>query len=366
MTTKKHYTITKTEKLPHSEIKLEGSIDAAYIESFKKKAFEGIQKDVKLDGFRPGHVPEKLLKEKLGEMTVLEEAAIMALESLYGEIVIGEKISTFGQPQVSITKLAPGNPVEFRITVVVMPVITIPDYKKIGKEVSGGDETVVVEEKEINEAIDRLRHNVLHEEEHSHANDDHKAIAADGTPEPHDHKDEDLPVVDESFIKKFGEFKDVEDFRTKVREGITHEKGVRVREKKRLEVMEKILEKSEVDLPQSLVQSEAERMIIQMKGNISQMGLSFGDYLKHINKTEEQMREDFRPDAEKRAKVQLILNKIAAEEKITADEKMIEEETQKIISEIKEADPIRARLYVESMLIQEKVWQLLEGLPKEK
>jgi FKBP-type peptidyl-prolyl cis-trans isomerase (trigger factor) len=98
-----------------------------------------------------------------------------------------------------------------------------------------------------------------------------------------------------------------------------------------------------------------------MESDITQMGLKFEDYLKHLNKTTEDLRKDFRVDAEKKAKLALILNEIAKEEKIIADPQLVAKEVAMILEQYKEADPERAQMHAEDVLTNEKIFQFLEN-----
>jgi FKBP-type peptidyl-prolyl cis-trans isomerase (trigger factor) len=93
---------------------------------------------------------------------------------------------------------------------------------------------------------------------------------------------------------------------------------------------------------------------------LASLGLAFELYLAHAGKTEEGILEEMRPEAEKRSKIQLILNKIAEQEQITASEDEVEEQAQKIFEHYKDADPGRVRIYVENLLTNEKVFAYLE------
>jgi trigger factor len=88
--------------------------------------------------------------------------------------------------------------------------------------------------------------------------------------------------------------------------------------------------------------------------------LKLEDYLKHIKKTIEDLKKEWIPDAEKRAKLQIILQKISIEEKLEADKEEVEKETAKLIEYYKGSDPERTRAYVEMQLVNEKVWKFLE------
>jgi FKBP-type peptidyl-prolyl cis-trans isomerase (trigger factor) len=100
-------------------------------------------------------------------------------------------------------------------------------------------------------------------------------------------------------------------------------------------------------------------MEAQLEDDILRMGGNIPEYLKHIKKTMEDLKKDWEPDATKRAKLQLILNKIASEEKIFVPEMKVEEEVKHILDHYKEADPTQARIYVETVLTNEKVFQFL-------
>jgi trigger factor len=121
-----------------------------------------------------------------------------------------------------------------------------------------------------------------------------------------------------------------------------------------------VIEDSKIEMPKALIENEIIKMEAQFTDDITKMGLKLEDYLKHIKKTIEELKKEWTPDAEKRAKLQIILQKIAIEEKLKADKEEIEKETAKLIEYYKGADPERARAYVESQLINDKVWKFLE------
>jgi trigger factor len=116
-----------------------------------------------------------------------------------------------------------------------------------------------------------------------------------------------------------------------------------------------------MDLPEILIGVELDKILYRMESDITQMGLKFEDYLKHINKTVEDLRKEFRGDAEKKAKFSLVLNEIANAEKIVADEAEVAQEVAAILEQYKEADPERARMHAENVLTNEKIFQFLEN-----
>lgn len=348
------FKITKQATLPDSEYEIEGEIHADVVKEFRDKAVKELSLETRVAGFRPGHVPEKFVVERFGEVAIIEEAGRMALEKHYGEIVKkaidDKKIKVLGSPAVTITKVAPGEAFGFKIKTALMPEVKVKGYKATAKKVMSEKADVKVTDKDIEEAIADLQRQVAHTDHHKNNPDDHG----------HDHGDLPLPEVNEEFIKKFGPFETVEAFKEKVKEGITMDKSKKEKDKKRLTVMESLIKDSDISMPKMLVDSELSRMLHELSANISQMGIDVETYLKHIGKTIDELKTEWIPDAEKRAKTQLILNQIALDEKITVSEEDIKKEVAQIMQVYKDADPTRAEIYVETVLLNEKVWSWLE------
>src|SRR3989344_4800318 len=160
---------------------------------------------------------------------------------------------------------------------------------------------------------------------------------------------------------KLPAYKDMEDFKEKLKINIKLEKENQNKEKTRLKIIEDIVEKTEIDLPEILVELELDKILHRMESDITQMGLKFEDYLKHLNKTVENLRKDFRTDAEKKAKLTLALSEIAKAENITADAEQVAKEVAAILEHYKEADPERAEMHAQQVLTNEKIFQFLES-----
>ena len=102
-------------------------------------------------------------------------------------------------------------------------------------------------------------------------------------------------------------------------------------------------------------------MLAQFKNDIETAGVSYNDYLTQIKKTEEDLKNEWKETAVKRAKSQFVLNTIAKEEKIAPTEEDIKKEVDLIVSHHKDADRFRVRMYVENFLSNELVFQFLES-----
>lgn len=344
-------------KLPKSEIEIEGELESEVFESYFKKALKNIGENVKLDGFRKGKIPESVLLSKIPESQILEEMAELALTEHYPKIVEENKIDAISRPEISITKLARNNPLGFKIKTTVLPEIKLPDYKKSAKKileaVTDSEKNIVVSDEDVENTIMDIRK--------SRAPRKHMSEVAQGD-KPEEPKDEDLPVFDDAFVQALGPFKDITDFKAKLKENIKLEKDNQQKEKTRLKIIEKIVDESDIDLPELLIDIELDKILYRMESDITQMGLKFEDYLKHMNKTAEDIRKDFRSDAEKKAKLALILNEISKVEKIVADPEQVAREVAAILDQYKEADPERARMHAEQVLTNEKIFQFLENL----
>lgn len=137
------------KKLPESEIEIAGEIEADIFEGFRGEAIKELSAGIKIDGFRPGNVPEKILIEKVGEGAILETMAEIALQKEYPRILEENKIFTIGRPQIAITKIARNNPLGFKIKTAVMPEVQLPDYKKIASEIKEDKKENKTEEEKI-------------------------------------------------------------------------------------------------------------------------------------------------------------------------------------------------------------------------
>jgi FKBP-type peptidyl-prolyl cis-trans isomerase (trigger factor) len=354
------FKITKQSVLPDSEYEIEGEIHADVVKEWRDKAVKELALETRVSGFRPGHAPEKFVVERFGELGITEEAGRMALEKHYGEIVKkaidDKKIKVLGSPAVTITKVAPGEAFGFKIKTALMPEVKVKGYKATAKKIMSEKTVVEVTDKDINDAVADLQKQVAHTDHHKN-NPDEGGVADHSH---HDHGDLPLPEVNDEFIKKFGPFEAVEAFKQKIKEGITAEKNRKEKDKKRLTIMDELIKDAEITMPKMLVESELGRMVHELSANISQMGLNVETYLKHISKTIDELKAEWVPDAEKRAKTQLVLNQIALDEKITVSEDEIKKEVAQIMQVYKDADPTRAEIYVETVLLNEKVWKWLE------
>lgn len=337
--------MTEIKKLENSLVEIKGEISAEILESNRAQAVKKLSEKVNIDGFRKGHIPENILEKNVGEMAILEEMAQITISKEYVKILKENNIDAIGYPNVSITKLAKGNPLGFTITVATLPEVKLPDYKKLAKEINKTKEEVSVEEVEIETALKQIK--IMR--------------AKESLKEGETLDENNLPEIDEEYLKKLGDFKNLEDLKEKISENIKQDKEFRATEKNRLKIIEEIIKESGLVVPEILINSETEKIRHKIKSDIEGMGLNYEDYLKHLQKTEDDMRKEWRSEAEKRAKMQLLVSEIAKEEKLSPEKDKVESEVKKIKEIYKDVEEENARYYVESVLINEEVFKFLEN-----
>jgi len=351
----------KITKLPKSEIEIEGELESELFESYFNKALKKVGEKVELDGFRPGKVPESVLLANIPEIRILETMAEMALDEHYPKIIEAEKLDVISRPEISITKLARKNPLGFKIKTAILPEIKLPNYKdsakKVISKITDEEKNVTVSEEDVENTIADIRKSRAPKKHVTEGAEPH--VHKEGEA-PHSHEEE-LPEFNDDFVKGLGPFENVADFKDKLKVNIKLEKENQLKEKTRLKIIEEIINETEMDLPAILLEVELNKILYRIESDITQMGLKFEDYLKHLNKTKEDLRKEFTADAEKKAKLGLVLGEISKVEKLVADEALVAKEVAHILEHYKDADPERARMHAENVLTNERVFQFLES-----
>lgn len=151
----------RVEKGDRSDVTITAEIPAAHLETYRKRALKKLSEEVSIDGFRKGHVPEDVLVKHVGVAELLRHTASLAIEDQYPHLMhtVAEEheLPIIGTPNVSVTKLAPENPIEFSVQAALMPTVKLPDYKKIAASHAKKKEAVEVKEEEMQDTLTHLR-----------------------------------------------------------------------------------------------------------------------------------------------------------------------------------------------------------------
>ncbi len=357
-------TVTITGEIPYSEL-----------EVHREDAIKHLGKNIAVDGFRPGYVPSKILIEKIGEMNILSETAERALAKNYPSILQHHNIDAIGYPSVSITKIAINNPLGFTINVAVVPEFELPNYTEIASTHNKRiDRSVTISDEEIDSTIkdivkrkityDRLQEKKLHNSKETTELPTPDNIKENEHSEDKEITDEQIPEITDELANQLGGFSTVDELKNKVREELTERKIQEIKTKQRSTISEALISATSFTVPKVMIDAEMEQFMAQLKEDLKKANISLEDYLSHINKKEDELKDEWQPSAEKRAKIQLILNAIADKENIKPDQKIVDEQVKMLIERYKDADKNSVETYIVSILRNEAVMNLLEEKSK--
>lgn len=416
------------KKLASNQTELEVEIPAPQMGMYFDLAASEMSKDMKVDGFRPGKVPVDIVEREKGSQELYDQAANLAIQKTLPKAILENKIEIVGQPDIVVTQIARGNSMKYKAKIWVIPEIGLANYKglKIKKKKTEVKDDEV--DKSL-EYLQKSRVKLVTVNRPAKEGDqvevdfttrssgvkieggegkNHPTILGEGRFIPGFEKElegmktgqekefslkvpkdwpqknladknldfkvkmnlvqqRDLPKLSDEFAKSLGEFKSLAQLKQSVKVGLLQEKELKEKERIRMELIEKVAQDSKMDIPKALIGIELDKMINELRASVGGMGLELDKYLGQIKKTVDELKKEWRGQAEKRARVGLVLQGIAKKEKIEAAEKEIEEktnETLKHYSSLEEAekniDILALKEYAKGVIINEKVFQLLE------
>jgi trigger factor len=176
-----------------------------------------------------------------------------------------------------------------------------------------------------------------------------------------------LPEATDDWVKSLGNFENLENLKTNIRDGIKEEKEHAEKERQREEFLAELSKTVQADLPQVLLDKETHQMMHNAKDQIAaNLNITFEEYLKQINKTEADMEKELGEVAKKRVKNFLILREITKKEGVEADAKEIEDRLNEMLSYYpdlkaaqKEVDIDKLSSFAEDEIKQEKAFKAL-------
>lgn len=153
------------KELLKSEVELSVSIPFNEFESQVKKAAVLISEEIEIEGFRKGKSPYGVVKQKVGELAIYEKAADLAIreshrkltEQLFHEGKFSKEFPPVGRPEITVTKLAPGNDLCYKIKFAVLPQVKLPDYISIAGRLCKERKKISVSDGDVTKAIDWMR-----------------------------------------------------------------------------------------------------------------------------------------------------------------------------------------------------------------
>lgn len=382
--------VTKKE-LPKGQAELEIELSSEEVEKYFQDTIKRIGKETRVDGFRPGKVPEEIIRKKLGEDGIMAQAAESMIQNTLYKALEQEKLVMIASPQINVVKQAYGNPFIYKAIISLLPKIELGDYKTIKLK----KKPLTVEADQVKKAIDDLRKfrrkevlvnrearkgdkveldiNVYQAkvpieggtaknqpieigEGHFIPGFEEKLIGMKKGEEkefelkfPKDYFQKnladkpaefkvkvnsvfelELPELNDEFAKAMGNFKTVKELEEQISKNLKQEAENKEKQRLELEILESIAKKSKFEeFPEVLIESELDKMIHELKHDFERQGMKFDDYLASIKKSEEDLRKSFLPRADQRVKTALIIRQISQAEKIEADDQEIKAELDK-------------------------------------
>jgi trigger factor len=355
-----------TVEVPFEELK--PSLDAAY---------RKIGAQVTIPGFRKGKVPPRVIDQRFGRATVLDEAVNEALPKFYGEALEANDVSPLGQPEVDVTSFEDGQQLTFTAEVDVRPEFDLPDYDGLEVTVDDAD----VSDAEVDEQLDGLRERFatltgvdraaadgdfvsidLSASVAGEAVDDltakglsyqvgqgslldgldeaitglaagekadfptalvggdHAGEQATVTVEVKSVKERELPELDDDFAQTASEFDTLDELRADVRTRVEGMKAVQQGVQARDRVLEALLAKVEIPLPEGVIKAEIESRNHNLAHQLEAASMTKADFLA----AEGQSEEEFDADIDQRTRgamtAQFVLDKVVEKEQLSVNE----------------------------------------------
>ncbi|MEF8847180.1 MAG: trigger factor [Candidatus Paceibacterota bacterium] len=411
------------EQLSDSKVKVTVSIPSSDFKPFIEKAKSEVSDEMEIEGFRKGNVPADMAEERVGEENLLQQAAQMAIEDKYEEIVTSEDIQAVGQPQIKILKLSEGDDLKFEAEIPVLPPIELPDYKEIASNVEAKE--ISVSDEEYEQALNRLKKSRakmkqvdraaqegdfvkiefesdtldLEKEDGFILGEGHMIPGFEENIEgmeagqekeftvewPEDHHQEELqgkevdfevlvkqvqevemPEITDEWAQGLGEqFETAEDLKQNLKEGLEKEKNQQEQQRVREKVLQKISQEAEIDIPEELVQRQRANRFTDLKQRLSQQDTSLEEYLEQTGQSKEEIQKSLEKQAKQEIKRSLLLREIAQKEGIEVSDQEVEQRANQMLQhygeeQMEQVDTEQIKGYVKEQLRNQKTLEFLE------
>ena len=391
---------TTYEKLSSNKVKLNFTVEPEKFEEGIKKAYQKMVKKINIPGFRRGKAPMKVIEAHYGESVFYEDAFDAIFPEIYQAALTEHNVDVVDRPELDVEQIGRGKELKFSVEVFVRPDVTLGAYKNLGivktvDEVTEDDVKAEIERArdrasrwiEVTDRAAKLDDQVninyagfLGEEQFAGGTaENHDLILGSGSfipgfedqlvgaeigsdvdvnvtfPEQyhseelagkavvfHVHvnsiREKEMPELDEDFVKEVSETANtVEEYKAEIRERLEKQAENRAETAFENEVIEKVVENAEVDIPEAMIEEQIDNMLRDMEMRMMYQGMKLDDYFKYTGQTREQVREMYKPSAEERVKTQLVVAAIMKAEEIKADEAEIDAEIAKYADQNKKS-----------------------------
>ncbi|MFA5080256.1 MAG: trigger factor [Candidatus Paceibacterota bacterium] len=420
------YTVKESTPVKHTvEIEIPAEeFDACYAEVLKE-----ISETLEIPGFRKGKVPQNMAEQHVDQSHILSKATETAISKNWIKYLKESDIEAVSQPEVEILKVAKGNPFIFTAKVEVLSNFVLPDIKKViegikkekieitDKEIDDAilwlrNARAILNKKdgpaekndfvEISFQIENLPDTFSHmrgeqkdgfilgkehfikgiesailgakegdEKEFEGIIDQHidkmqpEKMSVKGRVKIISVQKMDLPELTDEWVKTLGRFETIEALKEDIRKGLGEEKRIAGLNRLRIEAMDKILEKTKIEIPAILLRREEDNLFENLKDRVNyELKIGLEEYLTQIKKTEAEVKKEFERVALDRVRRFLILHQIAKNEKIAATDEEVANKLEEVIAQYGEEeknkiDIQRLAILVADDIAKEKIFAFL-------
>lgn len=372
------------EVLADKKVKLTIKITAEEWEENLQKAYEKTKGKYRVQGFRAGKAPRKVIEREYGDTVFYDEALNESFYKSYDEIIEKEKLEVVGNPNVSVDKIETSG-VTLTVTTAIYPEVKLGAYTGLTVE----KEKVKVTEAEVNGSIKDMQEKAgrMVKVEREAKNGDtviidfvgkkdgvafdggtakgYELVLGSGTFIPgfedqlvgakageeklvnvtfpkdypaedladkpcvfevtvHEVREKVLPALDDEFAKNVSEFDTLEEYKKSVKEQIKKQKEQKAEQAAEEKLLELVTENAVVEIPEVMVDEQADAFIHDFEHRLAHQGLNLDDYLKYMNTTVQKLKESRMEDARKTVKTRLVLDAILKKENISLEKEEVE------------------------------------------
>ncbi len=382
----------QVENLEKNMVKLTIEVSADKVEEALKAAYTKQKNKISVPGFRKGKVPMAMIEKMYGPEIFYEEAANILMQDAYPSAVDESGVDIVSQPAVDVTQLEKGKTFIFTAEVAKKPEVELGKYKgvtvtkadtdvtdaevdeAVEKERNNNARTITVEDRPIAVGdtavidfegfVDDVAFEGGKGENHSLEIGSHSFIdtfedqlvgrnagdevdvnvtfpaeyqAADLAGKPalfkvkiHEIKAKELPELDDDFAQDVSEFDTLAEYKESIRKKLEETKANEAKRAQEDEAISKIIEKSTMEIPDAMIDSQVQNMIQEFAQRMSQQGLSLDQYMQFSGMSLDKLKEQVRPEAVTRIQSSLVLEQISKDENIEISEEEIDAELEKM------------------------------------
>ena len=416
-----------------NEVKLTFNIEAEKFEEAMKKVYAKTAKYFNIPGFRKGKAPMQLVERQYGSAIFYEDAFNELVPEIYDNAIKENNVEAVSKPNIDIVQMEKGKELIFTAVVETKPEVELGKYKGIeikkieyttsdkdiehelghmaernarlvtveDRAVENGDITTIdfegsidgvafeggkAENHEleigshtfINGFEDQIIGMKLEEEKDIKVKfpDDYfsKDLAGKDAVfkvKLHEIKKKELPKMDDEFAKDVSEFDTLDELKNSIKEKLDVENEAKTKNEIENEAIKVVCENAKIDIPNGMIETEIDNMVKDLENRLSYQGLNLTQYLQIMGRKEEDIRNDYKEQAERNIRVSLVLEAIAKEEKIevTPDElndklKEMAEQYRMEVEKLSENEQLKE--YVTESIKREKAIELIVKEAKKK